>query len=243
MKKVILLFSFIAFISMIDADACDRCYIYESSNLEIISTKAFYNLDLKELVLSIKVKGKAGATTPDSLGTINGAGILSYIFPTSLNAEDVGFSKTEGIVALALTSHPDFDFSPLWDENNNGIYNDDGRSWHSHWVILVKEERVGGGYAIKELKKEDQFVKLPMTAASNIPLYLDSPGFQVIIKDHSIKVVIPSYRINNNLDFKFNAMTCYMTYNISDPNLPILGIRNIYYKASDKISMPYSVKK
>jgi hypothetical protein len=245
MKKIILLVSFIATASSLDTQACDKCYIYNSPNLEILSTKAIYNQDLKELVLSMKVKGKAGATTPDSLGQINGAGILSYLFTTDLKAEDIGFGKTEGIVALALTSHPDFDFSPLWDENNNGVYNDDGRSWQSHWIILVKEARVGGGYAVKELNKEDQTIKFPKTAASNVPIYMDSPGFQVVIKDHMIKVIIPSYRINNKIDFKFNAMTCYMTYNVSDPNLPMLGIRNIYYTASDseKTDLPYSVKK
>jgi hypothetical protein len=106
----------------------------------------------------------------------------------------------------------------------------------------VKEARVGGGYAVKELNKEDHNIILPKTAAINIPLYIDSPGFQVVIKDHTIKVVIPSYRINNKTDLKFNAMSCYMTYNLTDPNLPILGIRNIYYTASEKVLLPYSVK-
>ncbi len=243
MKKIILLFSFISAISSLQTEACDKCYIYDSENLEILSTKAVYKQDLNELVLSIKVKGKAGGTTPDSLGDINNAGILTYLFTTSLKAEDIGFSKTEGLVALAITSHPDLDFSPLWDENNNGVYNDDGRSWQAHWVILVKEERVGGGYAVKELKNEDQTIMLPKTAAGNVPVCLDSPGFQVVMKDHTIKVVIPSNRINNKLDFKFNAMSCYMTYNVSDPNLPKMGIRNIYYTAAEKTAMPYLVKK
>jgi len=243
MKKIILLISSIALLISLETEACDRCYLYENANLEILSTKAIYNKDLQELVLSIKVKGKAGATTPDSLGKMDGAGIVSYLFLTDLKSEDIGFGKTDGIVALALTSHPDFDLSPLWDENNNGVYSDDGSTWQSHWVILTKEERVGGGYAVKELNKEDPTIKLPSTAALNVPLYMDSPGFQVVTKDHTIKVVIPSYRINNKIDLKFNAVTCYMTYNITDPNLPRLGIRNIYYKASEEIQFPYSVKK
>jgi hypothetical protein len=242
MKRIILLVSFIATMSSLHTEACDKCYIYGGSNLEILSTKAIYNQDLKELVLSIKVKGEAGGTTPDSLGRMDGAGILSYLFSTSLKAEDIGFSKTEGVVALAITSHPDLEVSPLWDENNNGVYNDDGRSWQAHWVILVKEARVGGGYAVKELNKEDQTIRLPKTAALNLPVYMDSPGFQVVIKDHTIKVVVPAYRINNNVDFKFNAMTCYMTYNVTDPNLPLMGIRNVYYTASEKTALPYSVK-
>jgi hypothetical protein len=242
MKKIIMLLSFIAMTDTISLYACDKCYIYDSEDLEIISTKAVYRAELKELVLSVRVKGTAGATTPDSTGKLQGAGVLSYLFLTTLKPEDIGFGQTDGIVALALTSHPDFDYSPLWDENNNGNYTDDGRSWQSHWVILVKEARVGGGYAVKELEKDDKTIKMPTTSAFNVPVYMDSPGFQVVIKNNTMKVIVPSYRINNKIDFNFNAISCYMTFNTSDPNLPMLGIRNIYYTASKNMTFPYTVK-
>ncbi len=57
-------------------------------------------------------------------------------FPTSLQPKDVGFGAVEGIVALALTSHPDFDDTPLWDENNDQKFDNDGIVWHPHWVVL-----------------------------------------------------------------------------------------------------------
>jgi len=62
--------------------------------------------------------------------------VLGYVFPTTLKPEDAGFGKVEGILALAVTSHPDFDDTPLWDENNNSNYADDGIIFHSHWVVL-----------------------------------------------------------------------------------------------------------
>ena len=55
---------------------------------------------------------------------------MGYVFPTSLKSEDVGFGQVEGIVALALTSHPDFDDTPLWDENTDGTFDNDGIIWH-----------------------------------------------------------------------------------------------------------------
>jgi len=44
----------------------------------------------------------------------------------------VGFDPKSGILALTVTSHPDFDDTPLIDENNDGDPANDGKTWHSH---------------------------------------------------------------------------------------------------------------
>lgn len=241
MKKLIFTLS-VATIAMTSVtSACDKCQKFKNDNFSIASTSAGYHADLKQLVMSIQVRGQAGATMPDSTGKLDGSGVLGYVFPTTLKPEDVGFSQTDGIVALALTSHPDFDDSPLWDENNNGVFSDDGRLWHPHWVILVNDDRVKGGFSVKEFKKEDTGVKLPPTAPP-MPMYMDSPGFQVVTKGNTIQVVIPSYRINNKTDFKFDAVTCYMSVNTSDMMMPMLGVMDVYSVASGKLTLPYSVK-
>ncbi len=241
MKKLIYSLSLLTTLSALPAFACDKCDKFNNDNFVIVSTSADYNAGLKQLVMTVQVKGTAGATTPDSTGKLDGAGVLGYVFPTTLKPEDVGFNNTDGIVALALTSHPDFDDSPLWDENNNGVFSDDGRVWHPHWVLLVKDERVKGGLAVKEFKKEDKSVELPPTAP-DMPMYMDSPGFQVITKGNTIRVVIPSYRINNKTDFKFDAVACYMSVNTSDMMMPMLGVMNVYSVASGKLTLPYRVK-
>lgn len=241
MKKIFFTFSCLTVFMTLTSFACDKCQKFNNDNFVIVSTSASYNSNLKQLVMSIQVKGKAGVTMPDSIGKLDGAGVLGYVFPTTLKSEDVGFNKTDGIVALALTSHPDFDDSPLWDENNNGVFSDDGRVWHPHWVLLVKDERVKGGLAVKEFKKEDKTVNLPPTAP-NMPMYMDSPGFQVVAKGNTIQVVIPSYRINNKTDFKFDAVTCYMSVNTSDMMMPMLGVMEVYSVASGKLTLPYTVK-
>ena len=82
---------------------------------------------------------------------MDGAPVLGYVFPTTLEPEDVGFGDVEGIVALAATSHPDFDDTPLWDENGNRVYGDDGVRFHSHWVLLVEDRachRWSGGQGV-----------------------------------------------------------------------------------------------
>jgi hypothetical protein len=240
MKTLTLIIVFTLHFSL-PAMACDKCQKFKNDNFSIVTTHASYNENLKQVVMSIQVKGKAGATMPDSIGKLDGAGVLGYVFPTTLSSEDVGFEKTDGIVALALTSHPDFDDSPLWDENNNGVFSDDGRVWHPHWVLLVKDERVKGGLAVKEFKKDDKTVKLPPTSP-NMPMYMDSPGFQVVTKGNTIQVVIPTYRINNKSNFKFDAVTCYMAVNTSNMMMPMLGVMDVYSVASGNLTLPYSIK-
>ena len=191
-------------------------------------------------IWEIKVKGTAGATIPDPAGQLHGAPVLGYVFPTSLKPTDVGFNQTEGILALALTSHPDFDDTPLWDENNDRSYDNDGIIWHPHWVVLHEDTRVEGGLSVKQFSKTDTSVKLPPTNPG-MPMYMDSPGFQVITKGNSIKVVIPDYRMNHRVDFKFDAVTAYMQVNTENPDKPMLGVYKVYSVLSTDLSIPYSV--
>ena len=158
------------------------------------------------------------------------------------NTSDVGFGNTEGIVALALTSHPDFDDTPLWDENNDKDYANDGVIWHPHWVVLVKDERVKGGLSVKQFKKADAGVILPPTNPG-MPMYMDSPGYQVTTKGNTIQVVIEDNRINNKTDFNYDGVTAFMQVNTSNKELPMLGVYDVFSVASKDLSLPYKVEK
>ena len=228
--------------------ACEKCGNYDNENFKIKSAAVVHNKDLGITIWEIKVEGIAGKTTPIPVGQLNGAPVLGYVFPTTLKPTDVGFGQTEGIVALALTSHPDFDDSPLWDENNDGQFGNDGLVWHPHWVILNEDKRVAGELSVKEFNQNDKSVVLPKTAP-NMPMYMDSPGFHVITKGNSIKVIVPDYRINNKTDFKFDAVTCYMMVDTGDGkehngngSKPMLGVYKVYALASGNLSLPYTVK-
>ena len=211
-----------------------------SPDLVIESTLVTYDDELQQLVFTISVKGNAGASVPTPAGQLDGAPVLGYVFPTTLKSTDVGFGDTEGIVTMALTSHPDFDDTPLWDENNDRDYANDGIIWHAHWVILVANEAVKGGLAVKQFDPEDESIVLPPTNPG-MPMYMDSPGFSVITKGNKIRVIIPAFRMNARTDFNFDAVTAYMQVNTSKPDLPLLGVYSVYSVASGDLSLPYQV--
>lgn len=212
-----------------------------SLDLKIEETTVTYYSDLEQLVFTIQVEGNAGSTVPTAVGQLDGAPVLGYVFPTSLTATDVGFNDTEGIVAMALTSHPDFDDTPLWDENLDRNYLNDGLIWHAHWVLLVPNTNIAGGLAVKQFEADDESVILPPTNPG-MPMYMDSPGYSIIAKGNTIKVIIPAYRMNNKTDFNFDAVTAYMQVNPTDSNLPLLGVYAVYSVASGDLSLPYTVE-
>ena len=215
---------------------------YNSDDFNISDVEVTHHEDLGITVWEIDVKGIAGKTTPTPAGQLDGAPVLGYVFPTSLSPTDVGFNKTEGIVALALTSHPDFDDTPIWDENNDQIFDNDGIIWHPHWVVLVEDSRVEGGLSVKEFKKDDKTVVLPATNPG-MPMYMDSPGYPVTTKGNSIRVVVPDYRINDNIDFSYDGVAAFMKVNTSNEDLPLLGVYDVYSVASGDLSLPYKVKR
>lgn len=214
---------------------------YNNDNFSIKEVSVTHNSDLSITIWEIQVNGTAGKTIPVKVGQLDGAPVLGYVFPTSLKPTDVGFNQTDGIVALALTSHPDFDDTPLWDENSDKIYDNDGVIWHPHWVILHEDKRVAGGLSVKQFKKADETVVLPPTNPG-MPMYMDSPGYPVTTKSSTIKVVVPDYRMNNRTDFSYDGVTAFMKVNTSQEDLPMLGVYEVFSVASGDLSLPYKVK-
>ncbi len=219
----------------------DEIKALNTKDMQIEGAKVKYRNNLDLLVFEITSKGQAGKTVPNARGELNGAPVLGYVFPTSLKAEDVGFNKMDGVVALAVTAHPDFDDTPLWDENNDGNYANDGVTWHTHWVVLGPDKRVKGGLAVIEFKKEDKAVVLPPTNPG-MPMYMDSPGYSVVAKDHTLKVLVPAQRIDNKKEFNYDAVSAYMEVNTTDENRPLLGVYEVYDVLSGDLSLPYKVK-
>ncbi len=216
--------------------------IKKTRDLVLKDAKVQYTKKLDFLVFEQTVDGVAGKTIPASAGQMDGAPVLGYVFPTTLKPADVGFRSVDGIVALAITSHPDFDDTPLWDENGNSNYEDDGLVFHTHWVVLKPDERVPGGLAVAEIRKEEQASVLPPTAPG-MPMYLDSPGFPVHLEQKKLSVLIPASRVNNQTDFNFDAVTVYMEVNTSDSKRPLLGVYEVYSVLSGDLSLPYTVQK
>lgn len=238
---ILILFTCFTSLSLIAQGTNEDSTFKTSSDLKISNTSVVYNQELEQLIFTIETKGMAGNSVPKAIGKTNGAPVLGYVFPTTLKSTDVGFGETEGIVALALTSHPDFDDTPLWDENADQNYANDGVIWHPHWVVLTKDSRVEGGLAVKQFDPKKENVTLPPTNPG-MPMYMDSPGFPVITKGNSIKVIVPAYRMKHKTHFNFDAVTAYMQVNATNSKYPMLGVYSVYSVASGNLSLPFTVK-
>jgi len=209
-------------------------------DLQITEAGVEHHADLDLLVFRQRVAGTAGGTVPEAAGSFDGAPVLAHVFPTTLPPEAVGFRGAEGTLALVVTSHPDFDDTPLWDENGNGTYDDDGRVYHTHWVVLVQDDRVPGGWAVAEYRKADAGIARPPTSP-DVPLFLDSPGFDVGLEEATVQVRVPVGRVSGRTDFRYDALTAYLEVNTSDPDRPTLGVYEVYSLLSGDLSLPYSV--
>ncbi len=217
----------------------------ESADLDVKSAAVRYLAELDLLVFEQKVSGKAGGTVPKARGALDGAPVLGYVFPTTLTSTDVGFSHAdgsavEGTVALAVTSHPDFDDTPLWDESLDRDYGNDGVVFHPHWVILVSDSRVPGGLAVRQFEDKNQ-VTLPPTNPG-MPMFMDSPGFSVVLQDNTLKVLVPAARVSGRTDFRVDAVTAYMQV-ATTGDRPMLGVYKVYSLLSGDLSLPIQVQR
>ena len=211
-------------------------------DLQLTSVQVHYDENLDLLIFEQEVVGKAGGTLPKAVGALDGAPVLGHVFPTSLAPRDVGFGAEDGIVALAVTSHPDFDDTPLWDENNDGDYTNDGIRFHTHWVLLGPDDRVPGGLAVREVEPDRTIEVLPPTNPG-LPMFMDSPGFSVLPRGQSLRVLVPAQRLGHRTDFRYDGVTAYMEVNTSDPTRPMLGVYEVYSVMSGDLSLPYAVRK
>ncbi|MEL6656956.1 MAG: hypothetical protein AAFP77_27035 [Bacteroidota bacterium] len=61
-----------------------------STDLIISGTSVVYDGRLEQLIFSIEVEGVAGQALPTAAGQLDGASVLGYVFPTTLQPTDVG---------------------------------------------------------------------------------------------------------------------------------------------------------
>src|SRR5690606_13420013 len=77
------------------------------ASFDIIETSIVTQGD--SAIFTTRVRGEAGIDKPDATGKFEGSSVFAYVWPTSLDSGDIGFEQGQGIVALAVTFHPDFD--------------------------------------------------------------------------------------------------------------------------------------
>jgi len=198
--------------------------------------KAEVKRDGHHLVFSMSVASGAGKETPEAIGKLKGATVYSYVWPTGFDPSLVGFSKKTGILAFAATSHPDFDDTPLYDEDGDGNPANDGRKWHTHWVVLSKTTECGpSGLKVRDIKKGEVF-DLPKTWPS-LPLFIDSPGWHPNFTETSIEIRVPFEKSADLTGKAFDGVTSALRVN-ANAHVPLLCVNAVFDVASGDLSLP-----
>ena len=192
-------------------------------------------------VFRMAVSGKAGATKPAKSGKLAGSSVFSYVWPTSLDPSVVGFEPKAGILAFAVTSHPDFDDTPLFDENGDGKLDNDGDVWHSHWVVLQPDAACGKD-ALKVVDiPEGAKPRLPKTWPG-LPILIDSPGWSPALHGKTVEVRVPFEDISVVEAGSFDGVTAALRVNAS-VHSPLLCVANVFKVASGDLSLPGKVNR
>lgn len=187
-------------------------------------------------IFHMAVSGQAGESRPAATGQLAGSQVFSYVWPTTLDSAAVGFESNAGILAFVVTAHPDFDDTPLFDENGNGNAGDDGNLWHSHWVVLARDDACGTGNLKVVDIPEGSKPKLPKTWPG-LPLLIDSPGWSPRMDAHSVEVRVPFDDIGAVQDAQFDGVTAALRVNAS-VHAPLLCVVDVFKVASGDLSLP-----
>ena len=144
-----------------------------------------------------------------------------------------GPGQGSSIPALAITAHPDFDDTPLFDEFDPA---NDGADWHSHWVVLVEDKACGGGLKVRDVSLGQDV--LPATAPG-LPIALDSPGMSPLIKGATVRITVPMRGAEN---VNFDAVAAKLQVH-EQGKAPLLCVTGTYKIASGNLSLPGVIMK
>lgn len=184
-----------------------------------------------DVVFQVKVRGKAGEMKPKAVGQFAGSAVWSYVWPTSLNSASVGFESDQGILALAVTFHPDFDDAAYGGVNRH--------VWHPHWVVLVPDEACGkGALKVRDIPQGAK-PKVPPTWPG-VPLLIDSPTYPTSLETDTVQVTVPAATIGAVEGIKFDGVTSALKVN-ANLHAPLLCISDVFDVASGNLSLPGKV--
>ncbi len=181
-------------------------------------------------VFTTRVRGQAGTEKPRATGKFEGSDVYAYVWPTSLNSGDIGFERDQGIVALAVTFHPDFDDAAKGGRNRD--------VWHPHWVVLAEDKACGGGLKVIDIPQGEK-PKVPETWPG-VPLLIDSPAYPTELKGDAVDVTIPLSLIGGIEGASYDGVTAGLKVN-GNLHAPLLCVSNVFKVASGNLSLPGKV--
>jgi hypothetical protein len=194
-------------------------------------TQASATTDGRIATFIMELTGEAGSVIPAAIGKLTRAKVESYVWPTRLDPKVAGFEAGSGILALAVTAHPDFDDTPLFDENADGDPANDGAGWHSHWVVLVDDKSCGAGLKVRDVSPGVDI--LPDTAPG-LPIALDSPGMSPSVQENRLRISVP---LKDAANAGFDAVTAELEVN-DEGKAPLLCVSTVHKIASGDLSFP-----
>lgn len=220
----------------IDADGAIRSDADSSVTAAFDILAAHAHRDGNAITFHMTTGGTAGAERPTAQGGLAGAPVWSYVWPTSLDPATVGFEGKSGILALAATSHPDFDDTPLYDENGDSDMANDGEEWHSHWVVLAPNEACGpSALSVRDIGENETPI-LPATWPG-LPLFIDSPGFEPVFDGPEIAVSVVFADPEAATGASFDGVTAALKVN-ANVHAPLLCVTDVFDVASGNLSLP-----
>ena len=227
-----LLASILALNSVTHAHGIDAKQGNAKPAFDIVKTEIKIDRAKNWLIFSMQVSGKAGAVKPAKSGKFAGSRVFSYVWPTKIDAAEVGFDPGAGILALAVTSHPDFDDVP--------VFNIKGAEWHSHWVVLVSDETCGkGALKVKDIPAGTQ-PKLPKTWPG-VPILIDSPGYPPSFSGDTVSIRVPFNDVSVLAGVAFDGVTAGLQVNAS-AHQPLLCVVDVFDVASGDLTLPGKVE-
>lgn len=199
---------------------------------DIVKTDIKVDTEKNWLIFSMQVSGKAGAVKPTKTGKFAGSQVFSYVWPTKIDPSEVGFDQGAGILALAVTAHPDFDDVP--------VFNIKGADWHSHWVVLVPDAVCGqDALKVKDIP-EGTKPKLPKTWPG-APILIDSPGYPPAFNGSTVTIRVPFNDVSLFAGVAFDGVTAGLQVNAS-AHQPLLCVAKVFDVASGDLSLPGKIE-
>ena len=200
-----------------------------NASFDILTAKAETKGNL--VTFSMTTRGVAGATKPKATGKFAGSNVYAYVWPTKVDPEAVGFEKGSGILAAAVTAHPDFNDEPLFANN--------GARWHFHWVVLTKDASCGPvALKVRDVEPGTK-PKLPKTWPG-AAIFIDSPGYQPRFKARTVNVTVPFESPEIAASAAFDGVTTALKVN-GNLHAPLLCVSDVFKIGSGDLSFPGKV--
>ncbi len=189
-------------------------------------------IERDQAIFRIEVAGQAGATRPAETGRFAGSDVHAYVWPTTLDSAVAGFDPRQGILALAVTFHPDFDDGAPGRERNRHL-------WHSHWVVLGPDAACGpAALKVQDLPR-DRHPRVPGDWPS-VPLMISSPDLPPVLSGEAIEVRVPMAELPGLREARFDGVTAGLKVN-GDLHAPLLCVAQVFDVASGNLSLPSRV--